>query len=199
MLARFSKPTHAMGPDEESEFSFLGLNPEDVFHFQGLPDSLDDEQTLDPSALNTFSKSVPNGHDGFLDEQENSAAFALQDSYLEESLSDSSSSKRTSSGASSKGGAVERDAQNDITMEDSALQGTVSPDQTMETPSLQSLAFGSPPFDADKHFDEEAFLNQSFDFDRASSSPIDKPRPQPAVNRRPAQPSKSHIKNTSVR
>lgn len=188
-----------MGPGEESEFSFLGLNPEDVFHFQGLPDSLDDEQTLDPAALSTFPKPIPNGHDGFLDEQENSAAFALQDTYLEESLSDSSSSKRTSSGASSKGGAGEPDAQNDVTMEDGAFHGTVSPDQTMGTPSLQSLAFGTPSFDGDNHFDEDAFLNQSFDFDRASSSPTDKPKPQAAESRRPPQPAKNHIKTKSVR
>lgn len=188
-----------MGPGEESEFSFLGLNPEDVFHFQGLPDSLDDEQTLDPSALSTFPKSISNSHDGFLDEQENSAAFALQDTYLEESLSDSSSSKRTSSGASSKGGAGERDAQNDVTMDDGTFNSTVSPDQTMGTPSLQSLAFGTPSFDGENSFDEDAFLNQSFDFDRASSSPTDKPKVQAAVNRRPAQPAKSHIKTKSVR
>lgn len=188
-----------MGPGGESGFSFLGLNPEDVFHFQGLPDSLDDEQTLDPSALSTFPKSISNGHDGFLDEQENSAAFALQDSYLEESLSDSSSSKRTSSGASSKGGTVGHDGQADVTMEDGTLQDTVSPDRTMGTPSLQSLAFGTPSFDGDNHFDEDAFLNQSFDFNRASSSPMDKPKNQAPANRRTAQPPKSHIKNKSVR
>lgn len=188
-----------MGPEEESGFSFLGLNSEDMFHFQGLPDSMDDEQTLDPSALSTFPKSMSNGHDGFLDEQENSAAFALQDSYLEESLSDSSSSKRTSSGASSKGGAAGHDAQADITMEDGALHSTVSPDQTMGTPSLHSLAFGTPSFDGDNQFDEDAFLNQSFDFDRASSSPTDNPKPQPVVKRRAAPSSKNHTKNKSVR
>ena len=188
-----------MGPGEDSGFSFLGLNAEDVFQFQGLPDSLDDEQTLDPSALSTFPKSIPNSHDSFHDEQENSAAFALQDTYLEESLSDSSSSKRTSSGASSKGGPVELDAQHDITMEDGGFHSTVSPDQTMGTPSLQSLAFGTPSFDGDSHFDEDAFLNQSFDFDRASSSPTDKPKAQATVSRRSAQPARSHIKSKSVR
>ena len=181
-----------MGPGEESEFAFLGLNPEDVFHFQGC---LDDEQTLDPSALSNFSKSIPNSHDGYLDEQENSAAFALQDTYLEESLSDSSSSKRTSSGASSKGGTVERDAQNDVAMEDGAYRSTVSPDQTMGTPSLQSLAFGTPSYDGDSHFDDDMFLH----FDRASSSPIEKPQSQAVVNRRPAQPTTNHIKSKSVR
>lgn len=188
-----------MGPGEESDFSFLGLDANDIFQFQGIPNSLDEDQTLDPSALSTFPKSISNSRNAFLDEQENSAAFALQDTYLEESLSDSSSSKRTSSGSSSKGRAVEADVHQDVMMEDGAPHNTVSPDQIMETPNLQSPSFDTPPFDGDSHFDPDEFMNQSFYFERASSSPIEKPKPQPTPSRRPTQPAKSHLKSRSVR
>lgn len=187
-----------MGPSEDAEFSFVDLSAGDGFRFQGLPDILDEDRTLDPSALTTFPKSMPSGHDAFNDEQENSAAFALQDSYLEESLSDSSSSKRTSSGASTKGARVGTDALNDVRMEDRALPGAFSPGQMLETPSHHSLSFGTPPLDMDSAFDEDEFMNQSFDFDRASSSPTDKPKPQVLADRRPIHKAKSHSKSRSV-
>jgi hypothetical protein len=188
-----------MGPPEDADFSFVDLDVGDGFRFQGLPDILDEDQTLDPSSLSTFSKPMLNGRDGFTEEQGNSTAFAFQDTYLEESLSDSSSSKRTSSGASSKGGRPDADAHNDVSMEDSMMPTTFSPSHMLGTPSNQSLTFDTPPLDMDSAFDEDEFMNQSFDFDRASSSPVDKPKPSVPADRRPIHRPKGHSKSRSVR
>ncbi|PKS06981.1 hypothetical protein jhhlp_005578 [Lomentospora prolificans] len=162
----------------------------ETFRFRGL----DDEQTLDPSSLD-FTKPLPNGnHDNFLDDPDAANSFIFHEPYQEESLSDSSSSKRASSEASSKTGPLDSSMMNDIAMDDGASHNAFSNDQLFETPNHQT--FGTPPLEMDSTFDEDEFMNQSFDFARASSSPSDVPKPQLVANGRAAKP-RSHLKSRS--
>jgi hypothetical protein len=73
----------------------------DGIEFRDCIDGLeDDEQTLNPEALN-HPKGLSADHDFLGDNDRRETPFLLEDSYQEDSLSDSSSSKRASSEASS--------------------------------------------------------------------------------------------------
>ncbi|SPO03396.1 uncharacterized protein DNG_06079 [Cephalotrichum gorgonifer] len=195
-------------PPEEDHFSFFNMGADQAFTFEGIPSFLHDDPTLDPSSLtlSTIPKG-PNSHNDLL-EQKAPAGFGLQDPY-DESLSDSSSSKRTSSGPSSKRGTAEPDAQNDTTMEYGVLQNAPpSPSQmremmgghplSIDTPPLEmDTSFDTPPLEMDSAFDASEFLHDHpFDLDRASTSPVSRP-PQVTANRRPVHRAKSRPKNKS--
>jgi len=177
-----------MPPSEDSDLALFDM---EHFRFRGL----DEEQTLDPSSLD-FPKPIANGnHDAFLNDPDAANSFVFHEAYQEESLSDSSSSKRASSEASSKTGPMDTSMMNDISMDDGTFQNALSNEQLFDTPNHRN--FGISPLEMDSTFDEDEFMNQSFDFARASSSPSDVPKPLITANGR-ATKSRSHIKNRSV-
>lgn len=176
-----------MPPSEDPDLTLFDM---ETFSFRGL----DEEQTLDPSSLD-FTKPLPaSNNDNFLNNPEPTNSFVFHESYQEESLSDSSSSKRASSEASSKTGPMDSAMMNDISMEDGAFHNALN-DQLFDTPNDQT--FGTPPLEMESAFDEDEFMNQSFDFARASSSPSEVPKTQLVANGRSSK-SRPHHKSRSV-
>ncbi|CAI4217703.1 unnamed protein product [Parascedosporium putredinis] len=162
-----------MPPSEDPDLTLFDM---ETFSFRGL----DEEQTLDPSSLD-FTKPLPaSNNDNFLNNPESANSFVFHESYQEESLSDSSSSKRASSEASSKTGPMDSAMMNDISMEDGAFHNAPS----------------APPLEMESAFDEDEFMNQSFDFARASSSPSEVPKTQLVANGRSSK-SRPHHKSRS--
>lgn len=134
--------------------------------YQSLTSGLDGGHTLNPSAL-TYTKHISSEHDLFKD-GENGSTRLLLGEYQEDSLSDSSSSKRASSEASSKSSATAGDLIVDGLDGDVRMGNAPKRDELSSSPPMfhhRNAPFGKDPFG------EDDFINESFDFGRASSSP----------------------------